>query len=188
MWDASDDALLAGFGTGDPAAAAVFVRRFQRRVYGLALTIVGDDGRAADVAQEAFVRAWRHAGSFDPRRGTVVAWLLTITRNLAIDSLRVARARPADRVDPAELTIISDDPTPDDAALLGDDVGRLSEALRGLPEPQRRAVVLAAMGGRTAQEISELDGIPLGTAKTRIRTGLIRLREALNEGEDADRG
>ncbi|MCB9374137.1 MAG: RNA polymerase sigma factor, partial [Microthrixaceae bacterium] len=76
MWDASDEALLAGFATGDPTAEAVFVRRFQRRVHGLALTVVGDEGEAADVAQEAFVRAWRHAGAYDPRRGAVHTWLL----------------------------------------------------------------------------------------------------------------
>ncbi len=71
VWDASDEALLAGFATGEPTATAVFVRRFQRRLYGLALTIVVDEGEAENVAQEAFVRAWRHAGAYDARRGSV---------------------------------------------------------------------------------------------------------------------
>ena len=91
MWAVSDDALLAGLATGDSDAAAAFVQRFQRRVFGLAVTIVGDPRAAEDIAQEAFVRAWRHAGAYDPRRGTVATWLLTITRNLAIDSVRVRR-------------------------------------------------------------------------------------------------
>src|SRR5436853_595095 len=91
MWAVSDDALLAGMAAGDPEAAHAFVARFQRRVYGLAYTIMGDAGAAQDVAQEAFVRVWRHAGIFDERRGSVTSWLLTITRNLAIDAMRVRR-------------------------------------------------------------------------------------------------
>ena len=180
MWDASDEALLAGYATGDPTAEAAFVRRFQRRLYGLALTMVGE-GEAADVAQEAFVRAWRHAGAFDPRRGSVAAWLSTITRNLALDHLRARRARPADAVDPVSLVLTATTPGPDDRAVLGDEMGRAVAALRALPEDQRRALVLAALGGRTAREIGEIDGVPLGTAKTRIRTALQRVRAALAE-------
>src|SRR5436190_2929091 len=93
---ASDEALVAGMAAGDRDAASVFVRRFERRVFGCAVAVVGDRGRAEDVAQEAFVRAWRHAAAFDPRRATVATWLLAITRNLGIDSLRVERVRPAD--------------------------------------------------------------------------------------------
>ena len=68
MWDASDEAVLAGLGAGDVEAAAVFVRRFQHRVYGLALAVLGDEGRASEVAQDAFVKAWRHAATYDPRQ------------------------------------------------------------------------------------------------------------------------
>ena len=71
MWSVSDDALVAGLATGDPDAASAFVRRFERRVYGLARTIVGDDRAAEDIAQEAFLKAWRHAATYDPRRGSV---------------------------------------------------------------------------------------------------------------------
>jgi RNA polymerase sigma-70 factor (ECF subfamily) len=172
--------------TGDPDATVAFVRRFQRRVFGLALTIVGDAAQADDVAQEAFTRAWRHAGAFDPRRGSVATWLLTITRNLSIDALRMRRATPTDPDVLVALDLTDSGRGPDDAAVTGDDVGALHLALRGLPVDQRRAVVLAAIGGRTAQEVSELEGIPLGTAKTRIRTAMIRLRHAMvgaTEGE-----
>ena len=129
MWSLSDDALIAGLAVGDEDAASAFVRRFQRRVFGLARTIVGDDRAAEDVAQEAFVRAWRHAGSFDPRRGTVVGWLLTITRNLAIDAVRVRRPLV---VDPAALVVAPP--------------GRLAEAfeaLGALADPMAGAAVLA---------------------------------------------
>ncbi len=183
MWDASDEALLAGFATGEPTATAVFVRRFQRRLYGLALTIVGDEGDAADVAQEAFVRAWRHAGAYDARRGSVPTWLLTITRNLAFDHLRARRARPVDPVAPDTIDLTARAPGPDDLAVQGDEVLRTSAALRQLPEGQRRALVLAALGGRTAREIGEIDDIPVGTAKTRIRTALLRVRDTLAEDE-----
>src|SRR4051794_18951705 len=92
----SDEALLAGLATGDRDATAGFVRRFQSRVYGLALSILGDAHAAEDIAQETFVRAWRHASSYDARRGQVSSWLLTIARNLALDRARLTRARPVD--------------------------------------------------------------------------------------------
>src|ERR1700674_3833079 len=103
MWSAADDALLAGYANGDPDASVAFVRRHQRRVFGLALSIVSDASLAEDVAQEAFTRAWRHATTYDTRRGSVPAWLLTITRNLAIDAIRLRRARPIDPVVSASL-------------------------------------------------------------------------------------
>jgi RNA polymerase sigma factor (sigma-70 family) len=179
MWSVSDDALLAGLGTGDPEAAAAFVGRFQRRVYGLALTIVGEARAAEDVAQEAFVRAWRHAGAFDPRRGTVVTWLLTITRNLAIDAVRVRRPVAVDPATILDLDIAGAERLPDELAALRDDADRLAAAMARLSPEQRRALVLAGLLGHTAREVSEQEGIPLGTAKTRIRTGLLRLRAAL---------
>lgn len=186
MWSVSDDALVAGLATGDPDAAAAFVRRFQRRVFGLARTIVADDRAAEDVAQEAFVRAWKHAASYDPRRGTVVAWLLTITRNLAIDSVRVRRPLPIDPTTLVGIDRASNDREMHELAELGDDVARLRIALSRLPEEQSRAVLLAGLLGHTAREIGEIEGIPLGTAKTRIRTALIRLRAALVSEERAE--
>src|SRR3954468_7358591 len=92
----SDEALLSGLAAGQPEAAAAFIRRFQSRVYGLAITIVRDEGIAEDVAQETFTRAWRHGASYDARRGRVVTWLLSIARNLAIDVVRMKRAEPRD--------------------------------------------------------------------------------------------
>ena len=171
-----DDALLTAVALGEPDAVAVFVRRFQRRVYGLAITITGERTLAEDVAQGAFERAWRHAGSFDARRASVATWLLTITRNLAIDVVRVRRPVPLDPWTVAELSGESwHDPAA--AAVQNDEVGRLRRALAKLPEEQRRAVVLATVGGRTTTEISAIEGIPVPTAKTRLRTGLIRLRQ-----------
>ncbi len=170
----SDEALLAGMASGDADATAMFVRRHQARVYGLALTVVGTAADAEEVAQEAFVRAWKHAGSFDPRRGRASTWLLAITRNVAIDVLRVRRDLPVDPYAMAELLVAGTDDSDRRA-----DSDRISAALRSIPREQAIAVVLAAYFGLTAQEVSEHQHIPLGTAKTRIRTGLARLRSTL---------
>jgi RNA polymerase sigma-70 factor (ECF subfamily) len=179
MWSPSDDALLAGLGAGDGDAAVAFVRRFQHRVYGLALGILGDQGIAQDVAQESFVRAWRHASTYDARRGPVITWLLAITRNASIDALRVRRPEPIDPASIAALQLPSAEPHPDAVAVLSDETAKLRVALQVLPDEQRRAVLLASYLGRTAREVGEIEGIPLGTAKTRIRTGLMRLHAVL---------
>jgi RNA polymerase sigma-70 factor (ECF subfamily) len=181
MWSVSDDALVAGLATGDQEAATAFVRRFQRRVYGLARTIVHDDRAAEDIAQEAFVRAWKHAAAYDPRRGSVVSWLLTITRNLAIAAVRVRRPVSLDPDTLLALDPVADGPDLAELAQLGDDTDRLRAALVRLPVEQRRAVVLAGLLGYTAREVGEQEDIPLGTAKTRIRSGLRRLRSDLEE-------
>lgn len=165
---------------GDPDAAAAFVRRYQRRVYGLAVTLLGDRDRADDVAQEAMVRAWRHAGAFDARRGSVTTWLLAITRNLAIDALRAARVRPvSDDVLFAALPTTGDGPG--DASVAADELRRVAVALDAMPPEQKRALLLARLHGLTAAEIAVRESIPLGTAKTRVRSALIRLRAELHE-------
>jgi len=179
----SDEALLAGMAHGDEHAGLAFVRRYQKRVFGLAFHMLGDAALAEDVAQEALLRAWRHAPVYDPRRGAVSTWVLTIGRNLAIDALRMRRAVPTDPDDLIGLGLVSNQPSPDDAAASSDDARGLRLALAGLSAEQRRALVLAYFYGMTASEVSTAEAIPLGTAKTRIRAGLMRLREAMqNEG------
>jgi RNA polymerase sigma factor (sigma-70 family) len=183
--DPSDEALLAGFATGDPRTAAAFVRRFQGRVYGLALTIVRQPAIAEEISQETFARVFRHAANYDARRGRVSTWLLSITRNLAID---VTRMRRLDTVDPdviaAELSLTSQTPGADDMDLQPDEREQLRSAIAELPDDQRRALVLAAYTGRTAREISDLEDVPLGTVKTRIRTAMLKLRSELEVGEE----
>jgi RNA polymerase sigma-70 factor (ECF subfamily) len=167
---------------GDGAAAAAFVRRYQPRVYGLALTIVGSNAVAEEVAQEAFLRIWRSATAYDPRRGQVGTWVLTITRNLAIDALRL-RGNHEQPMEPQALQALME-------ALLSregresrsthvEDREQLRSALGALPPEQGRLIVLFVVYGLTAQETADLEGIPLGTAKTRIRRGIAKLREAL---------
>lgn len=172
-----DEALLAGFGAGDAELAVAFVRRFQRLVFGIAVTVVRDPAAAEDIAQQAFEQAWRHAQVFDPRRGSVRAWLSTITRNLAVDLLRARTSAPVDPGDlPGLLTAITD--TPERIAASRDSAQALRRELGALPPAQARAVAMAGIYGMTARQIADAEDIPVGTAKTRIRDGMRRLRAA----------
>lgn len=181
---ASDAALVAGLAVDDDAAAVAFVRRFERQVFGLAVSITRDRALAEDVSQEAFLRAWRAAATYDQRRGSVLTWLLAITRNLAIDVLRARRTTPTDNEVLEQLVATAL------TASARDEVGTHAEAadaarrLRELPAEQARAVVLAVIAGNTAQEVADHEGIPLGTAKTRIRTGLRRMRRSMEVDHD----
>jgi RNA polymerase sigma-70 factor (ECF subfamily) len=144
-----------------------FIQRFEPRVYGLALRVVGDPGLAEEVTQDAFVRVWRRAASFDPERGQVISWLLTITRNIAIDAIRLRRDAP---IDPVLVSTFADS-APDAGYQI-----EVRNQLGVLPTDQARVVVLAAYYGFTVREVADIEGIPLGTAKTRLRRGLARLR------------
>jgi len=181
----SDEALLAGMAAGDPDACLAFVRRFQSKVYGLALTILGDATGAEDVAQRAFERAWRHAANYDPRRGSPRTWLTTITRNLAIDAVRVRRAVP---VDPEQLdtVMISLVEGPEMRAVGSERAELLRRAILQLPAEQGRAVVMASLYGMTCSEVAERESIPVGTVKTRVHAAMRKLRVALAAVEGAD--
>lgn len=178
----SDDTLLAGMAAGDADAAAAFVRRFQRPVYGLAVTMLQDRAAAEDLAQEVFVRAWRNAAGYDVRRGSVLSWLLGITRNAAIDVLRLKRAEP---VDPETLAVRLQADSGAPGAADHEERARVRDALAALAPEQRRAVFLATYLGRTAKEISAVEHIPLGTAKTRIRSAMARLRGTLETADES---
>jgi RNA polymerase sigma factor (sigma-70 family) len=184
----SDEALLAGVAQGDNEASVAFVRRYQKRVFGLAYSMIGDTAAAEEVTQEALIRVWRHAPVFDARRGSVTTWVLTITRNLSIDALRLRRAVPIDPDEFLNLGLISNEGLPEESAMAGDSVPALRAALATLPTDQRRALVLAAVWGKTAAEISESESIPLGTAKTRIRAGMSKLRAAMTDPASSYRG
>jgi RNA polymerase sigma-70 factor (ECF subfamily) len=173
-----DDALLAGLANSEPEVTLAFVRRFQGKVYGIAMAVLGDSRQAEDVVQQTFERVWRHAEMYDPLRGTVRSWVTRIAHNLAVDAARARRATP---VDPADLTafvtVLSE--TPEQHAVAAESSRELRTALRGLPLEQARAVVMAGIYGMTAREVAECEAIPLGTAKTRIRTAMERLRTTL---------
>ncbi|MBO0851240.1 MAG: sigma-70 family RNA polymerase sigma factor [Pseudonocardia sp.] len=169
-----DEMLLAGLGLGDAEAARAFVRRFQRTVFGVALAVLGDQGLAEDVAQQAFEHAWRHAELYDPRRGSVRAWLCRITHNLAVDTARIRRPAPVQSQD-LQLLLGPASDDPEAHALANEAAGELRRTLAGLPDHQARALVMAAVHGLTAAQIADLERVPLGTAKARIRAAMTKL-------------
>ena len=178
-----DDVLLAGFATGDSHLANAFVGRFQRTVFGVAHKVVGDPGVAEDVAQQAFERAWRHAETYDPRRGSIRSWLARITHNLAVDAVRMRRAAPIDPYDLQDyMQIVSRSPEQD--TLDEEKSAQLRAMLAAIPQEQARAVIMASIHAMTAREIAKTEHIPLGTAKYRIRAGLTKLHTALPAPRD----
>ena len=179
-----DDASLAQqIRSGDREALGALYDRYASVAMATALRVVTDREQAEDVVHDAFLTVWRKIDRFDPTRGALRGWLLTITRNLAIDRVRANRGDEDVAVlDEQSLLTAGGNPTWDEA------VRRLSSAeLRAaialLPAEQRTAIELAYFGGRTYREIAVLTGVPLGTANGRLRLALARLRVTLAGGE-----
>ena len=162
--------LLGRLVSGDQAALGELYDLHAGLVNALALRILRDRAEAEEVVQEVFVQVWRQAARFDPERGSAQAWLCTIARTRALDRLRRRTSR---REDPVESAPVPTGRPPHEDALT------VRRALAGLPDDQRRALELAYYEGLTQSEIAERLSQPLGTIKTRIRTALLRLREAL---------
>jgi len=180
----SDSALMRAFARRDPRAAEALYARFASRVYGLGIVMLGNDATAQDLVQDTFLKLWRSAERFDARRGRLETWVLLVARSLAIDSLRrrVLDVRSMERIGVEPET--SPEARPDEIAETEDLADRARAAMSSLSDGQRAALELAYFGGKTSAEVAELEGIPIGTAKTRIRTALLKLREALEEHRD----
>jgi RNA polymerase sigma factor (sigma-70 family) len=174
----SDASLLAGLDGDSPDVVVEFVRRFQAQVFRVAFAVVGDRGLAEDVAQQTLERAWRRAATFDPDRGTVRAWLLSIARNLAIDTVRI---QTPVSTDPGELVRLrgSDVDDPEQQAIRAEAHSRLWAAIRRLPPAQARAVVMAGIYGMSAHEVAVVDHTAPGTVRSRVWTAKIKLRDDL---------
>jgi RNA polymerase sigma-70 factor (ECF subfamily) len=164
----------------DPPTFARVFEHHERGVYASALRILGNPAQAQDVVQDVFLRVWRRPGAFDASRGELATYLRLMARSRALDLWREGQAagRASDRlklVVEAEPSPVAESP----AALAEQDATRESvfDALQILPEPQRDALVLAYWGGLTAHQIADREQVPLGTAKSRLRLGLARLRQ-----------
>ena len=174
--------LLRRSGRGDEAAFALLYDATAARVFGLAVRVVRDPAQAEEVTQEAFLEIWRTAGRFDPDRGSALSWMLTITHRKAVDRVRSAEASTRrDTTYHQHNQPVEHDSTAE-AAEASLEARRVRGALAALTEVQREAVGLAFLGGYTHTEVATMLDLPVGTAKTRIRDGLIRLRDALGVG------
>jgi RNA polymerase sigma factor (sigma-70 family) len=176
----SDEAVLALIARADEQALAELYRRFGRLAYGLAFRILRDDALAQDAVQEAFLGVWRAAGRFTAERAKPSTWLLTLVHRRAVDLVRREERR---RTEPLQAETEPADIEGPDEAELATQRQTIREALRQLPAEQREAIELAYYGGYTQSELAERLGQPLGTIKSRMFSGLARLRQDL--GEDA---
>lgn len=181
----SDAALMERILDRDSRALELLYDRYARPVYSLVLRIAQQPASAEEIVQDVFLQIWRNAKRYQSTRGPLGPWLFTVARNRALDFLRLKREKQRRREDPDDFSI---SPA---AVATPDPEGALDQARRGeqvrtqmasLPGPQRRAIELAFFEGMTHSEISAAMGQPLGTVKSWIRGGLLRLREVLGEG------
>lgn len=175
--------LLKRSSRGDESAFAEWYDATSSRAFGLAVRVLRDRAQAEEVTQETYLDCWRHASRFDSAKGSALAWLLTIVHRKAVDRVRSAEA--AGRRDAAyghRAVPVAHDETAE-SATASIEATRVRSALADLTTRQREAVELAFLGGYTHTEVAAMLELPVGTAKTRIRDGLIRLRDALGVGE-----
>lgn len=178
----ADQHLVRAVATGSAEALADLYDRYSATVFGLARRITGRQEDAEEVVQDVFAQVWRQAGRYQDGRATVVAWLVMLTRTRAIDRLRARAARPdQDATATPETTplVATSSPDPEQVAVSSDEARTLKRMLGSLPEVQRSLVELAYYDGLTHSEIAAQTGLALGTVKTRLRTALFTLREAI---------
>ena len=171
--------LLRRSAAGDEDAFALLYDAVSSRLYGLVRRVVRDPAQSEEVAQEVFLDIWRHSARFDPTRGSALSWMLTIAHRKAVDRVRSAEAaRHRDDNYGTTNQDVTHDST-SEAVVERLDAERVHRALTTLTEVQRQALELAYLSGYTHTEVATMLDLPLGTAKTRIRDGLIRLRDTL---------
>lgn len=174
--------LLLRVAAGDQAAFAELYDAVAARVFGLAARIVRDHSLAAEVTQEVLLEVWRTAPRFDASRGSAIGWVLMMTHRRSVDQVRRTSARRT-RESAAAVGAPPMQAPVDDAVMLAADHDELSEALGALSAVQLEAITLAYFEGHTYREVAEILGVPEGTAKSRLRDGITRLRERLEGGE-----
>src|SRR5215217_3180609 len=178
----SDEAVVALVARSDDTALAELYDRYGRVAYGLARRIVRDEALAQDAVQEAFLAVWRTAHRFVPERAKASTWILTLVHRRTVDIVRREERRRADALELAPEPLTD---SADENAWLRLERERVQNALKQLPDPQREALELAYYGGFTQSELAERLGQPVGTIKSRMFSGLSRLRDLLDEDEES---
>src|SRR5947209_8935900 len=181
----SDEAVVALVARSDEQALAELYDRFGRVAYGLALRVLRDESLAEDAVQEAFLTAWRTADTFMPERARASTWLLTLVHRRAVDVVRREQRRRAEPIEVAGER--AGGGAADEAVWLRYERERVQTALRQLPDQQREALELAYYGGFSQSELAERLGQPIGTIKSRMFSGLGRLRDLLAEPESGEK-
>ena len=167
-------------GAEDRSAFAALYRMTSAKLFGICLRICGDRGAAEDVLSEVYLTVWRRAGAYEPGRASPISWLATIARNRAIDWRRSAGRRPAVGLDAAP-EVADETPTAEDRLVEREVAGRLHLCLDELDDKQRGAIRSAFFGGLTYAELAEREAVPLGTMKSWVRRGLMRLKDCLRD-------
>jgi RNA polymerase sigma-70 factor (ECF subfamily) len=173
---------MSAFLRKEPGAAGALYDQYASRIYGLGLVLLKNRTDAEDLVQDTFLKVWRRSSGYDPRRGSLDVWILLIARSLAIDLLRRRTLETKILMSAPGHSEASDEWGPEQYAEHRDLMQGAREAMDRLPVGQRSAVELAYLGQRSSSQVAELQGIPLGTAKSRIRKGIATLRQALFEG------
>jgi RNA polymerase sigma-70 factor (ECF subfamily) len=186
----TDLALLVRISRRDPSAVGELYDAHSRLLFSLILRIVRDEGEAEDVLQEVLLRIWEKADTYDPVLGTPTAWLVRIARNRAIDRVRTRLSQPvavpSEEVPPLVVVDEGLDLSPERAALQGERHQAIAAALRQIPGEQRVLIEQAFFQGYTQSELAARFNLPLGTVKTRIRTGMLAMRKHLLHLSDRD--
>ena len=180
--DPADEQIIQRVVAGDQQALGELYDRWSKPAFSLARRVCADEGLAEDVVQEVFIAFWREPGRFDPARGAFGSWLLTLVHHKAVDAVRresAIRRRTVPAAEDGEEWSVAPGPGADQAALGAVVAGQVRDALGRLPNEQREALALAYYGGYTQREVATLTGVPLGTVKSRMFTGVQRLRSVL---------
>jgi RNA polymerase sigma factor (sigma-70 family) len=180
--DPADVQIIQRVVAGDQQALGELYDRWSKPAFSLARRVCADEGLAEDVVQEVFIAFWREPGRFDPARGAFGSWLLTLVHHKAVDAVRresAIRRRTVPAAEDGEEWSVAPGPGADQAALGAVVAGQVRDALGRLPNEQREALALAYYGGYTQREVATLTGVPLGTVKSRMFTGVQRLRSVL---------
>jgi RNA polymerase sigma-70 factor, ECF subfamily len=174
-----DVRVVRRMAAGDSSALGVFYDRWSGEVYTIAISIVHIAQDAEEVVDDTFWQAWTQASRFDAARGQVRSWVLSIARTRALDKLKSVARRREEHLESAPAELLAKEGSADDRVIEEERTGAVVTALKDLPAPQREALEMAYFGGLSQTEIAEATGLAIGTIKTRMRLGMLKLRERL---------